>query len=67
MLDVTLSFLCRCPQDVVALAPITQSTFGGPPAVANFDGVVNRSDNQHGIADYLADPTVARFIHGALA
>lgn len=60
-------FNARDPHDAVALAPITQATFGGTPAVMNFEGVVNRSENQHGIVDYLADPTVAGFIHGALS
>lgn len=60
-------FNARDPQDAVALAPIAPAMFSGTPAVTNFEGVVNRSDNQHGIADYLSDPTVARFIHEAMS
>lgn len=60
-------FNARDPQDAVALAPISEAMFSGTPTVTNYEGVVNRSDNQHGIVDYLADPAVARFIHEALS
>lgn len=63
---VPIWFNARDPDDAVALHPIECTMFPGSPSVTNFEGVVNRSENQHGIEDYLADATVARTIHEAL-
>ena len=59
-------FNARDPHDVVALHEIPASRFSGKPIVQNYSEVVNRSDNQHGIEDYLRDRTVARAIHDAI-
>lgn len=46
-------------RDVVALAPLDESTFNVLPAIENKRDVLNFTDNRHGIAGYLADPVVA--------
>ena len=59
-------FNARDPQDTVALYEIAAGTYRGNPAVTNYSGVANGSDNKHGIVQYLEDKTVARAIHDAL-
>jgi len=53
-------------RDIVALYPLDQANFPVNPAVKNYDGVKNHTDNRHGIAGYLDDPTVAGWILDAL-
>jgi pimeloyl-ACP methyl ester carboxylesterase len=55
------------PTDVVALHPLDQRHFNVNPAVENYDGVKNFTDNRHGIAGYLADPVVAARIAAGLS
>ncbi len=52
--------------DVVALNPLRDPYFKTMPAVDNYDGINNDTDNQHGIIGYLNDATVARAIDEAL-
>ena len=47
-------------RDIVALNPLNAKHFPVAPPVSNFSGVRNHTDNRHGIAGYLDDPTVAR-------
>jgi pimeloyl-ACP methyl ester carboxylesterase len=47
------------PRDVVALFPLDEQNFPVNPAVTNFDGVSNHTDNRHGIDGYLDDPKIA--------
>jgi hypothetical protein len=54
------------PDDIVALYPLQAPQFGLEPAIENKTDVDNHTANQHGIAGYLDDPTVARRIHEAL-
>jgi hypothetical protein len=71
----------RCPEcaagwfnamddrDVVALYPLTPSTFPLDPTmppIENKTDISNRTQNRHGIAGYLDDAVVARRIHNAL-
>jgi hypothetical protein len=52
-------------RDVVALFPLDQANFPVTPAVENYGMVKNHTDNRHGIAGYLDDPTVAsRLVQG---
>lgn len=46
-------------RDVVALRPLDAANFPVSPPVENKGDVVNFTDNRHGIAGYLSDPTVA--------
>ena len=59
-------FNARDPQDIVALHEIPGRSFAGSPSVKNYSEVVNRSENQHGIAEYLKDRAVAQAIHEAV-
>jgi hypothetical protein len=54
-------------RDVVALYPLDRKNFPITPAVENYAGVRNDTDNRHGISGYLNDPKVASNIIGALA
>jgi len=54
-------------RDVVALFPLDDSNFPVIPAVTNFDGVKNHTDNRHGIDGYLDDTKVAERILDGLA
>lgn len=56
----------RDAQDTVALHEVPGRFFEGNPVVRNYSQVENRSDNRHGIADYLRDPIVAKAIHEAV-
>ena len=58
-------FNARDAQDVVALYEIDPTNYRGSPVVSNFSGVVNTSDNQHDIVEYLKDPTVSKAIAAA--
>jgi hypothetical protein len=53
-------------RDIVALYPLDQANFPVNPAVKNYDGVKNHTDNRHGIAGYLDDPTVAGWLLDAI-
>ena len=56
-------------RDVVAPFPHDPAQFPldpPAPAIENYRGVRNRTENRHGIAGYLDDPEVARRIHAAL-
>lgn len=46
-------------RDVVALYPLDAHNFPVTPAVENFQGVRNPTDNRHGISGYLSDKHVA--------
>lgn len=63
---VPVWFNARDPDDAVALHPVEHMMFPGTPSVTNFEGVDNRSENQHGVEDYLKDAKVALAIHDAL-
>jgi hypothetical protein len=54
------------PRDVVALYPLDNDNFPVSPTVENFQGVINKTDNRHGIAGYLNDKHVAGKILDAL-
>lgn len=53
-------------RDVVALFPLDSTNFPIDPAIDNFSGVKNHTENRHGIDGYLDDPVVARKIYEAL-
>jgi hypothetical protein len=55
----------RDPRDVVALYPLAPPNFPLQPVLDKSD-VANFTDNHHGIAGYLEDPAVSRWIHEAL-
>lgn len=46
-------------RDVIALNPLDAKHFLVDPAITNFSGVRNESDNHHKIRGYLTDPVVA--------
>jgi hypothetical protein len=52
-------------RDVVALRPLDQNFFAVTPPIRNRPDVDNTTDNRHGIAGYLNDPEVARWIYEA--
>lgn len=54
-------------RDVVALFPLDDDNFPVTPAVTNYDGVKNHTDNRHGIDGYLDDPKVAAHVLDGLA
>jgi hypothetical protein len=47
-------------RDVVALRPLDATNFAVRPPIENKGDVINFTDNRHGIAGYLSDPTVAK-------
>lgn len=53
------------PRDVVALRPLDASTWDIQPLITNKGDVDNHTDNKHGIAGYLDDPIVAKWIYDA--
>lgn len=55
------------PKDVVSLYPLDAANFPVTPAIENFGGVNNATDNRHGIVGYLDDADVARHVLDALA
>jgi hypothetical protein len=54
-------------RDIVALNPLDDHYFPTDPAITNYNGVDNFTDNRHGIIGYLNDPKVAQQIAKALA
>jgi hypothetical protein len=54
------------PKDVVALYPLDRVNFPINPSVENYGGVLNATDNRHGIVGYLNDPDVAKHVLDAL-
>jgi hypothetical protein len=54
------------PKDVVALYPLDAANFPVNPAVENFAGVRNATDNRHGIIGYLDDADVTKHVLDAL-
>ena len=54
------------PRDGIALNPLDAEHFNVAPAVTNFSGVSNKTDNRHGIIGYLDDKAVARRIYDAV-
>jgi pimeloyl-ACP methyl ester carboxylesterase len=54
-------------RDVVALFPLDGDNFPVTPAVTNFNGVKNHTDDRHGIDGYLDDGNVATHILDVLA
>jgi len=63
---IPIWFNGRDAQDVVALNPILASDFRGPPVVKNYNDIDNRSDNQHGIVEYLMNTEVAKLIFSTI-
>lgn len=55
------------PRDVVALYPLNARNFPVNPPIRNKTDVDNHTSNRHGIAGYLGDLDVARWIHDAVA
>jgi hypothetical protein len=47
-------------RDVVALFPLDKTNFPVTPEIENYSSVINRTNDRHGIAGYLDDPTVAK-------
>jgi hypothetical protein len=54
-------------RDLIALYPLDTANFPVRPAIENFDGVDNSTDNRHGIAGYLNDKTAAGWVLEAIA
>lgn len=52
--------------DVVALKPLDVSTWDIIPAITNKGDIKNWTKNRHGIAGYLDDPIVAKWIYDAV-
>ena len=50
------------PRDVVALYPLDHANFPVQPAIDNYGGVRNSTENRHGIDGYLDDGEVAKHI-----
>jgi hypothetical protein len=46
-------------RDVVSLYPLDGNNFPINPAVENYTGVINHTNNRHGIVGYLDNPTIA--------
>jgi len=59
-------FNARDSRDVVALYDISSKKFRGNPAVQNYGKVKNRSENRHGIREYLHNAVVAAEISAGL-
>lgn len=49
-------------RDIVALYPLDKDNFDVAPAITNYTGVHNWTDNRHGIVGYLDDADVAKAI-----
>ena len=54
------------PRDIIALNALNGTHFGVKPAIKNYSGVENESDNHHKIRGYLDDRVVATCIVQAL-
>ena len=50
----------------MALYPLDAANFGVDPAITNFTGIKNWTENHHGVFGYLDDADVARAIHAGL-
>lgn len=59
-------FNARDDRDVVALFEVPAGRYRGDPAVRNYSGVDNRSENRHGIEEYLRDRKVAQELRSVL-
>src|SRR5262249_13915703 len=53
-------------RDVVALYPLDRANFPVTPEITNYAEVKNSTDNRHGIAGYLDDTQVAKWLLDAL-
>ena len=53
-------------RDVVALYPLDAAHFAIKPGIIKKRDTNNHTSNRHGIAGYLADPTVAQWIFDGL-
>lgn len=61
-------FNARDPHDIVALRPLTETSFGVGSPIENKNDVANSGKDAHDIRGYLSDPAVAKRIHdGATA
>ena len=49
-------------RDVVSLYPLDEDNFPVNPAVENYKGLMNHTNNRHGIVGYLDNPTIAKRI-----
>lgn len=54
------------PGDAVALYPLDATRWNITPGIENYNGVSNHMDNRYGIAGYLDDVTVAKWVHQRL-
>ncbi|MFS8980924.1 hypothetical protein PO002_42120 [Cupriavidus necator] len=59
-------FNARDSEDTVALYEISTEVYKGLPAVQNYSGAQNTSDNQHGIVEYLGDKAISQAIYAAV-
>jgi hypothetical protein len=53
-------------RDCLALYPLDQDNFPVTPAIENYSGVRNPTNDRHGIVGYLDDPSIAKKILDAL-
>lgn len=53
-------------RDCLALYPLDQDNFPVTPAIENYRGVRNPTNDRHGIVGYLDDPNIAKKILDAL-
>ena len=53
-------------RDCLALYPLDKDNFPVTPAIENYSGVRNPTNDRHGIVGYLDDPKIAERILGAL-
>ncbi|KUL96634.1 serine peptidase [Bosea sp. WAO] len=53
-------------RDIVALNPLDSSYFPVNPSVMNYNAVKNHTENRHGIAGYLNDPSVTATVMAAM-
>jgi hypothetical protein len=63
---VTRWFNARDSEDTVALYEISPSAYPGSPIVSNDSSIDNKSDNKHGIINYLDAGVIATAIHDAV-
>lgn len=54
-------------RDIVALNPLDDEYFPAEPEIENYNGVINHTDNRHGIIGYLNDKSVAGQVASAFA
>ena len=65
-LGVPMWFNARDALDTVALYEINAGNYRGDPVVSNYSGVKNKSDNHHGIVEYLHDGVIAKALSDAV-